>query len=425
MRNVFGQPLESCREDRHRRQGGSWNPRTGQCDEIGGGVHQICMRMKGEQGEQFSIRTGQSGWSASREGQNHCVCLGAFALHAAKRKTDTLDIQCDAIPARALTAQYIIPWSTWNGNEESDQLRDGVRQLVETCRTQASTPEQREHLDEAACTLAHDVAHFVQRNRTDQPATLSSNAGQALARDLGCAAPDAVQLSEQDDADDGLSTLRVGELADHYADIFSPSMNRNAGSHLWATHILERRAQLSDEEIRALFTEFCPVSGSPVHPQRPQTRYAYHVVENDDGKRTLQPSEVPTATAVSHCCWPCVCDLAECASVRAMTFELKDGQPATFDMLVMPDPCVGQEDGTPFAEAPAVVCRNDKLQGATRTDDDQMVVIGMMQSSDNDDTLAPSETIADKCAARAANNFNSGMGRIFRSVCGLASASAS
>ena len=103
----------------------------------------------------FSRQTGQSDWSKTREGQNHCVCLGAYALHSAK-DLDTLDLKCDAIPERALTAQYIGKWSTWNNNEKSGQIRHGVRRLVETCRKQAANDAERQHLEELACTLTQD-----------------------------------------------------------------------------------------------------------------------------------------------------------------------------------------------------------------------------------------------------------------------------
>ena len=46
----------------------------------------------------FSTQTGQGPWSQDRVGNNHCMCLGAWALYKAKGKGDGDELQCDSIP---------------------------------------------------------------------------------------------------------------------------------------------------------------------------------------------------------------------------------------------------------------------------------------------------------------------------------------
>ena len=73
--NIYGEPLEECQSGE--RMGGS-QMQDGTCSELGGGVHQICVKSIGK-GRNFSGTTGQSGWSAERGNKNHCACLGAWA----------------------------------------------------------------------------------------------------------------------------------------------------------------------------------------------------------------------------------------------------------------------------------------------------------------------------------------------------------
>ena len=88
MRNLYGQPLHACGESHH--TPGSWDAER-KCSELGGGVHQICAVMHPDTAEDFSTETGQSDWSKGREGQNHCLCLGAYALYTAKGKDQGKD----------------------------------------------------------------------------------------------------------------------------------------------------------------------------------------------------------------------------------------------------------------------------------------------------------------------------------------------
>ena len=399
MKNIFGNDLSSCRQHSDTDSGGSWNLVTGQCDEIGGGVHQICVNMN-TKARDFSLQTGQSDWSKSREGKNHCVCLGAYALHSAK-DLDTLDLKCSAVPQRALSAEYIGKWSTWNNNEKSGQIRQGVRRLVETCREQASNEDERHHLEKLACRLTHDLKDSDQKFGADIEAMLD---------DLDC--PSSIPETDEIINSPPNIDLKVGRLADQYQTIFAKSKNRNAAGYLWAAFILDRSEHFEPEEIRSLFSEYCPVSGSPVRPMRKPFAYSQEgtklkATDRSDGEKGL---------SVHHCCWPCICDLQDCASVSKVQVPVRGGYTVEFDMLVIDNPCEGREDGSFVQEAPAVMCKNGKLEGARYTHDGKPI-IGMLQSSNHTES-APGP-ISEMCSKRAENNYRNGMGNIFRKVCGL------
>ena len=64
---------------------------------------------------------------------------------------------------------------------------------------------------------------------------------------------------------------RVRDLHKEYRHIFATG-NRNAASHKWATFLMQRSASLSAAKLAEMFSGFCAVSGSPVHPSQ-YTRY--------------------------------------------------------------------------------------------------------------------------------------------------------
>ena len=128
LKNIYGEPLKPCKTGT---DPGSWDS-EGYCSEIGGGVHQICMEVTKERSN-FSEETGQSKWSEDRVGNNHCMCLGAWALYKAKGKGDGNELLCDSIPEISLNIDYVKNWNTWNGNELPDQIIDGVDSLVQQC----------------------------------------------------------------------------------------------------------------------------------------------------------------------------------------------------------------------------------------------------------------------------------------------------
>jgi len=166
--NIYGEPLVPCQRysDDSR---GSWD-NQGYCSETGGGVHQICFRIN-QDTQSFSSDTGQTNWSEKRISEerrenNHCMCLGAWALYKAKQNDRSDDqtmneLICESIMDDALSPDYITNWNTWNGNELDDQLVDGVNALVDQCYTQG-TDSQKQHLTELYNTLAEEYTNLKQ-----------------------------------------------------------------------------------------------------------------------------------------------------------------------------------------------------------------------------------------------------------------------
>lgn len=128
LKNIYGEQLKKCKTGD---TPGSWDD-GGYCSELDGGVHQICMDVTPERGD-FSSQTGQGDWSKSRVGNNHCMCLGAWALYKAKGKGDGNELQCDSIPDVSLDPMYVKKWNTWNGKELPNQIVKGVDSMVEQC----------------------------------------------------------------------------------------------------------------------------------------------------------------------------------------------------------------------------------------------------------------------------------------------------
>lgn len=139
--NIYGEKLEQCQPGE--KTGGS-QMNDGTCSELGGGVHQICVKNIG-QGRNFSKTTGQSGWSADRGSKNHCACLGAWANYVAASKRDSLSndkkLKCEAIPETALDKKYVKNWSSWNDVTIDNQLQDGIDELYNQCSS--SAPNQK------------------------------------------------------------------------------------------------------------------------------------------------------------------------------------------------------------------------------------------------------------------------------------------
>ena len=160
--NIYNEPLQKC-PDRATDTNGSWmQDKT--CSEMGGGVHQICYRNIGTNANKFSKNTGQPDWSTKRGSQNHCVCLGAWALY--KKKIDdnkiTSDgsssrLKCNAIPNTVFDNGYVDSFSKWNNLEESLQIVNGVEGIVHECYRKAKKESQKKALAENYCTLAKKI----------------------------------------------------------------------------------------------------------------------------------------------------------------------------------------------------------------------------------------------------------------------------
>lgn len=143
LKNIYGEPLQPCKTGT---SPGSWDS-DGYCSETGGGVHQICFNVTDNRSD-FSLQTGQTDWSKQRVGNNHCMCLGAWALYKAKGKGDENELVCNSIPDYALSSRYIDKWNTWNGNEINHQIIDGVNSLVKQCYDKQFNRNLKENLKE-------------------------------------------------------------------------------------------------------------------------------------------------------------------------------------------------------------------------------------------------------------------------------------
>ena len=128
LKNIYGEPLQPCKTSE---SPGSWD-NNGYCSEKGGGVHQICMSVTDDT-KNFSKQTGQSDWSNDRVDNNHCMCLGAWALYKAKNLGNNNELVCESIPEMSLNKDYVSNWNTWNGYELDDQIIKGVDSKVKQC----------------------------------------------------------------------------------------------------------------------------------------------------------------------------------------------------------------------------------------------------------------------------------------------------
>ncbi len=156
--NIYDQPLKPCKEN-NLMSNGSWD-RDGKCSELGGGVHQICIKNIANNAKNFSKETGQSDWSDNRGQDNHCVCLGAWSLYNAKNKNKKNKIlKCDAIPKIALSKNYVNKfsegWNKWNNLEINNQIKDGVESLVDNCYNKNDIKSK--NLKKNYCEFAKDV----------------------------------------------------------------------------------------------------------------------------------------------------------------------------------------------------------------------------------------------------------------------------
>lgn len=162
--NIYGETLQKCREDPQDKSG-SWDD-DGKCSNRGAndpGVHQICFRFKKDT-KNFSGLTGQSNWSATREGRPHCVCVGAWSLYKTRQRNPNKgissnnirvtpsrnELKCAAIPESALSNQYLQNWKTWNNHEKRFELdknyKFAVDDLIDQCVAQAPNASAKEHL---------------------------------------------------------------------------------------------------------------------------------------------------------------------------------------------------------------------------------------------------------------------------------------
>lgn len=147
FKNIYGQPLKSCRGNTNPTdRNGSWDD-SGFCSDRGAndvGVHQICIKEIGE-GIDFSDKTGQTSWSPKRKTNSHCACLGAWANFVAKMKkegnTNDKVLDCEAIPESALSKKYVGKWKNWNDVTIKNQIDDGLDELERQCTVRDETKQ--------------------------------------------------------------------------------------------------------------------------------------------------------------------------------------------------------------------------------------------------------------------------------------------
>eukprot|EP00501_MAST-03F_sp_TOSAG23-6_P000281 GSMAST32.ASY1.ANO1.287.1 assembled CDS len=212
-----------------------------------------------------------------------------------------------------------------------------------------------------------------------------------------------------------------------YRKIF-PNGNRNAASHRWATFILDRANKMSRSKIEEYFRAFCPVSGSPLDPNRAGTAYKY------DGSYALTDlSGTSKMEGIAyHCCSPCTCDTYDHIKVDTKSITTADGN-ETFHFLVIGNPCTTPEHRqkvlSKMTSAPDVTCddtnksldcrlRHDKTFHPCVKSDHNHIIIGMLFSKTKNDQEKPNlaSTFLKKngyCHQRKINGYKSGMGEIF------------
>ena len=166
LKNIYGEPLKICQKSSDDMKG-SWD-NNGYCSELGGGVHQICFDVNNNS-KDFSKDTGQSNWSESRVGKNHCMCLGAWSLYKAKQNKGLInetnnELNCEAIPEMSLNKSYVGSWSTWNGNELDDQIIHGVNSLIDQCYKKGNN-NQKIYLKNKYNTLTNSLSKFNNNNK--------------------------------------------------------------------------------------------------------------------------------------------------------------------------------------------------------------------------------------------------------------------
>ena len=159
MLNIYDEPLENCGDEKM--NNGSWDENK-KCSELGGGVHQICVKEIANNLKNFSKITGQSNWSDNRGKNNHCICLGAWSLYNKKlygKLKGKRVLKCEAIPKASLSDNYVSKfsegWNKWNGLELNNQIKEGVNGLIENCYD--SREKKSEKLKRNYCNFSKDI----------------------------------------------------------------------------------------------------------------------------------------------------------------------------------------------------------------------------------------------------------------------------
>lgn len=221
----------------------------------------------------------------------------------------------------------------------------------------------------------------------------------------------------------------IRDLHDQEAKIFTYGSQKTqtrmggdhfAAAHLWSSFLLDKSDDMTDKKLTYLFGGFCAVSANPIEPA-------------DDMRYRLTLDQVGGGTRrgyTYYCCWPCMCDMKEFVKVDTKTVTLKNGKHHKYHFLVYGNPCghpekLSKHFDDPFAgtttlkkTAPAVHCKNGKLEGATLSDHGH-IIMSMFFDDDQSLTAYDETEYKDRCEERARQDYNSGPGKIFRQLAGI------
>jgi len=242
------------------------------------------------------------------------------------------------------------------------------------------------------------------------PSALHALAGHNIAHADGISRGGNAAASQRVDSSTGVIVPWAGQtvrdLHQEYRNVFRKG-NRNAASHLWSTFLLERSAGMEQSRLELMFSGFCAVSGSPVHPSK-YTTYRMSLDTVSGGK---------AEGYTFYCCWPCVCDTQDFIRVDTKTIQTAEG-PRQYHWMVIGNPCTSP-DKVPY-EAPEVTCVDGELVGATMSDNGYVILTMFPLESERPGLDALHEDdYAGECHRRMEAGYNSGMGEIFRHVAGI------
>ena len=89
--------------------------------------------------------------------------MGAWSLYKKQIDEGIIEddaksrLKCDAIPKIAFSIDYVDKFSTWNGNELSGQIINGVEGIVEECEKDTDDETKKTKLIDNYCNFADQV----------------------------------------------------------------------------------------------------------------------------------------------------------------------------------------------------------------------------------------------------------------------------
>lgn len=147
--NVYDQPMSNCGGD---------HPSGCTYMAYDMGAHEVCVTSLPDQ---FSIATGQGGWSQMYTGKPWCICIWAYSNYILQNKD--LALKCDSIPSTVLEEQYSLDKFKQCGSMSStegcgaEDIRRSIQTLCQQCDSQATDAASRASL-KAKCNAILAVA---------------------------------------------------------------------------------------------------------------------------------------------------------------------------------------------------------------------------------------------------------------------------